>query len=142
MACSRTSPMDRKHNSSPTVRRSYPSPSFASTMASAVRAATSGLNATSARGSRRLAERSQRPHVCPTQTPEEVVQALIETRERHPSHPSAPAAQWRLPPAVVERKDERVDVVPFWTSRTFQDLGLSEDYDYRNQNPKHRVAPP
>ncbi|MGH8592636.1 MAG: helix-turn-helix domain-containing protein [Gammaproteobacteria bacterium] len=28
-----------------------------------------------------LAERSRRPHVCPTQTPEEVVQALIETRQ-------------------------------------------------------------
>jgi putative transposase len=32
-----------------------------------------------------LAERSRRPHVCPTQTPEEVVQALIKARERHPS---------------------------------------------------------
>ncbi len=32
-----------------------------------------------------LAERSRRPHVCPTQTPEEVVQALIEARQRHPS---------------------------------------------------------
>ena len=27
-----------------------------------------------------LAERSRRPHVCPTQTPEEVVQALTEAR--------------------------------------------------------------
>jgi putative transposase len=32
-----------------------------------------------------LAERSRRPHVCPTQTPEEVVQALTEVRQRHPS---------------------------------------------------------
>jgi putative transposase len=32
-----------------------------------------------------LAERSRRPHACPTQTPEEVVQALTEARERHPS---------------------------------------------------------
>ena len=32
-----------------------------------------------------LAERSRRPHACPTQTPEEVVQALTEARQRHPS---------------------------------------------------------
>lgn len=32
-----------------------------------------------------LGERSRRPHVCPTQTPEAIVQALIEARERHPS---------------------------------------------------------
>jgi len=32
-----------------------------------------------------LAERSRRPHVCPTQTPEEVVRALTEARQRHPS---------------------------------------------------------
>ena len=32
-----------------------------------------------------LAECSRRPHVCPTQTPEEVVQALTEARQRHPS---------------------------------------------------------
>ena len=32
-----------------------------------------------------LAERSRRPHVCPTQTPEEVVQPLLEARQRHPS---------------------------------------------------------
>lgn len=32
-----------------------------------------------------LGERSRRPHGCPTQMPEEVVQALIETRQRHPS---------------------------------------------------------
>ena len=31
-----------------------------------------------------LAERSRRPHVCPTQTPEEVVQPLLEARQRHP----------------------------------------------------------
>jgi putative transposase len=36
-------------------------------------------------GAAGLAERSRRPHVCPTQTPKEVVQALIETRQRHPS---------------------------------------------------------
>ncbi len=44
-----------------------------------------------------------------------------------------PAAQWRLPPAVVDRKDDRVDVVPFRTSRMCPGLGLSEDYDYRDQ---------
>ncbi|MGQ0592562.1 MAG: helix-turn-helix domain-containing protein [Gammaproteobacteria bacterium] len=27
----------------------------------------------------------ERPRICPTQTPEEVVQALMEARERHPS---------------------------------------------------------
>ncbi|MBA2591083.1 MAG: helix-turn-helix domain-containing protein, partial [Gammaproteobacteria bacterium] len=32
-----------------------------------------------------LAERSRRPQMCPTQTPEGVVQALIGARERHPS---------------------------------------------------------
>ncbi|MGH8524550.1 MAG: IS481 family transposase [Gammaproteobacteria bacterium] len=31
-----------------------------------------------------LAERSRRPHVCPTQTPEVIGQALIEARQRHP----------------------------------------------------------
>ena len=43
------------------------------------------LRALRTRGLASLAERSRRPHVCPTQTPEEVVQALIEARERHPS---------------------------------------------------------
>ncbi|MCA1851979.1 MAG: helix-turn-helix domain-containing protein [Beggiatoa sp.] len=32
-----------------------------------------------------LGERSRCPHVCPTQTPEAIVQALIEAREHHPS---------------------------------------------------------
>ncbi|MGH8568431.1 MAG: helix-turn-helix domain-containing protein, partial [Gammaproteobacteria bacterium] len=32
-----------------------------------------------------LAERSRRPQVCPTQTPEAIIQALIGARERHPS---------------------------------------------------------
>ena len=35
-----------------------------------------------------LSERSRRPHVCLTQTPEEVVQALTEARERHPDRKS------------------------------------------------------
>ncbi|MGH8580524.1 MAG: DDE-type integrase/transposase/recombinase, partial [Gammaproteobacteria bacterium] len=32
-----------------------------------------------------MAERSRRPHACPTQTPKEIVEALIEARRRHPS---------------------------------------------------------
>ena len=46
-----------------------------------------------------LAERSRRPHVCPTQTPEEVVQALTEARQRHPS--GARRSSWRFFPGAI-----------------------------------------
>ena len=51
---------------------------------------------------------------------------LEQEIRRLPSIGPCGNAQWRLPPAVVERKDDRVDVVPFRTSRTYPGLGLSE----------------
>ena len=58
---------------------------------------------------------------------------LEQEIRRLPSIGPCGNAQWRLPPAVVERKDDRVDVVPFRTSRTYPGLGLSDVYDYRDQ---------
>ena len=86
MAWSRTSPMDQRTQFiADYLRRSLSITELCEHYGISRKSGYKWIERYEREGPPGLAERSRRPHVCPTQTPEEVVQALIKTRERHPS---------------------------------------------------------
>ena len=86
MPWSQTSPMDQRTQFiADYLRDALRSASCASCTASRARPATSGSIATCEHGPAGLEDRSRRPHSRPNATPEQIVQAILELRRRHPT---------------------------------------------------------